>query len=254
MAKLSVCIEAFWKEKSYEERIALSGGLGFKAVEFWAWENKDLDKVKAAADKAGVKVCIFGMSNARSFVDPNGGPVLREGLDGTLAAVEKLGVDRILATVGDERKAESFEVTRRTVVRNLKALAPILEDKGVTMCIEPLNPIVNHLGYWLTRMSDAADICYEVGSPNVTILMDLYHQQITEGNLIANLRQYADLIGHFHCAGVPGRHELVGGELDYRAIFNAIDETGYHGHVGLEFWPEGDTPAALNQAQDLAAG
>ncbi len=119
--------------------------------------------------------------------------------------------------------------------------------------LEPLNPIVDHLGHWLTTMSDAADIVYEVAHPQVKILMDIYHQQITEGNVISLIRQYAPVIGHYHCAGVPGRNELVGGELDYRAIFRAIDQTGYDGYVGLEFRAAGDTGEALAQALALTA-
>ena len=252
MARLSVCIEMFWKDRSYEDRVRMSGELGFKAVEFWGTANKDLEGIRAAADEAAVCVAAFGCSAANMLVDPTAGPAIADALKQSVAAARTLGSDCMICLPGKERKAERFEVTRNTVVRHLRAMAPALEDAGVTLCIEPLNPIVDHLGYWLTRMSDAADICCEVESPYVKILMDLYHQQITEGNLIANLRQYADLIAHYHCAGVPGRHELMGGELDYRAIFGAIDQTGYEAHVGLEFSPEGDAAAALKQALELA--
>ena len=252
MAKLSVCIEAFWKDLPFEERVRLSGELGFKAVEFWGTANKDVNKIKAAADAAGVCVAAFGCAAGGMLVDPTAGPQIADALKESLAEAKTLGSGCTICVPGKERKGERSSVTRNTVVRNLKAMAPALEDAGVTLCIEPLNPIVDHPGYWLTNMSDAADICYEVDSPRVKILMDLYHQQITEGNLIANLRQYAGLITHYHCAGVPGRHDLVGGEQDYRAIFRAIDGTGYQGHVGLDLWPEGETAAALKQAMALA--
>ncbi len=144
-------------------------------------------------------------------------------------------------------------MSRRRVVRHLKALTPICEDHGLTLVLEPLNTLVNHHGYWLTRMAHAVDIVEEVGSPSVKILMDLYHQQVQEGNLIANLTRYIPFIGHFHAAGVPGRHELVGGELDYQAIFQAIDATGYQGFVGLEYTPILDTEASLRQALELAS-
>ena len=84
-------------------------------------------------------------------------------------------------------------------------------------------------------MAQAADIVAEVDSPALTILYDIYHQQITEGNLISNLRTYLPLIGHIHTAGVPGRHELADNEIDYRVVFQAIDESDYAGCVGLEF-------------------
>jgi len=251
MAKLSVCLEMFWHDQPLEKRIERAGALGFEAVEFWGWSGKDLGKVKAAADKAGVKVAIFFLEAAMPAVHPHAKAALVEGAKASVEAAKALGTDRLMLTVGNERKGESFAVTRHSLVRNLKAVCPVLEDAGVTLCIEPLNPIVDHLGYWLTRMSDAADIVDEVGSGRAKILMDIYHQQITEGNIIDNLRQYAGRIGHFHAAGVPGRGELVGGELDYRSIFQAIDQAGYDGHVGLEFRANGDTEAALREAMGL---
>ena len=135
----------------------------------------------------------------------------------------------------------------------MKKMAQAAEDHRVVLVLEPLNPIVDHPAYWLTKMSEAVDIIQEVASPSLKILDDLYHQQLTEGNLIANLTLYAPWIGHFHVAGVPGRHELVGGELDYRNIFAAISKSGYAGYVGLEFSPAGDDEAALKQALTLGS-
>ncbi|OGV49258.1 MAG: hypothetical protein A2X49_10095 [Lentisphaerae bacterium GWF2_52_8] len=253
MVNLSVCIEMFWRDLSPEQKIQKAAGLGFKHVEFWSWSNKNLDSLAKSAKKNKLSIGAFCFEAAKRLVEPNAEEALVKGLEDSIAAAKKLKVKSLIITTGNERKAESFEVTRRTVVRNLKALLPTLEKNGMTLCIEPLNPIVDHVGYWLNKMSDAADICYEIDSPNVKILMDIYHQQLTEGNIIANLRQYAPLIGHFHTAGAPGRHELAGGDLDYASIFRAIEDTGYKNLIGLEFSPLNDTAAALREAQELAA-
>jgi hydroxypyruvate isomerase len=146
------------------------------------------------------------------------------------------------AEKGWQNQPQPFLLTQWGVIR---------ADHGVSLALEPLNPIVDHHGYWLTRMSEAADIFQEVASPNLEILDDLYHQQLTEGNLIANLTLYAPWIGRFHAAGVPGHHELVGGELDYRSILATIEKTGYEGYVGLEFSPTIGEEAALKQALTL---
>ncbi|MBN1673658.1 MAG: TIM barrel protein [Kiritimatiellae bacterium] len=253
MPRLSVCVETFWgKDLKPHEKMAKCADLGYQTVEFWGWSNKDIAAIKQTIEAKGLRIAVFGGIGGGPLVAPGATASLLQGLRETAEVAAQLGVDRLLITTGNERKAERFEVTRRTVVRNLKAMCPVLEEKGLTLVVEPLNPIVNHLGYWLTTMPDAADICYDVDHPNVKILMDIYHQQITEGNIIDTIRQYAPLIGHFHCAGVPGRHELVGGELDYGAIFKVIDEVGYDGYVGLEFHPAGDTEAALRQALELA--
>jgi len=79
----------------------------------------------------------------------------------------------------------------------------------------------------------------------VKLLYDIYHQQITEGNLIATITSNIDLIGHFHAADVPGRHEPGTGEINYANVLAAIDEAGYEGFIGLEYKPTGPTPDTL---------
>jgi len=254
MPRLSVCIETFFgKDVTPQDKIVHCKECGYDAVEFWGWGNKDIAALKATVQSNGMYVSTFGASSERPLVDPNARSALVEGLEKTAKVASELGVDRLIMTTGNQRRGERFDTTRHTVLRNLRALLPVLDKTGLMLVIEPLNPIANHPTYWLTTMPEAADLVYELDHPQVKLLMDIYHQQITEGNVIATIREYIECIGHFHCAGVPGRHELVGGELDYRAIFKAIDETGYDAHVGLEFHPAGDTMEALRQARELTA-
>jgi len=252
MPKLSVCIEMFWRELPYEERIARVAALGFPAFEFWGWKNKNIAKIRAAMDAHGLPLaamCIEPNSslNKRSYEKD-----LVEGMENTAKVARELGCHTIIATVGNVLDDETYEITRRRVVRNVSAVAKVAADYGLHIVLEPLNTLVDHHGYWLTKMTQAVDIVQEAGSPAIKILMDLYHQQIMEGNLINNLRAYIGHIGHFHCAGTPGRHELLGGEQDYRAIFGAIDATGYDAYVGLEFSPTMEPNESLKQALSLA--
>ncbi|MEM0969400.1 MAG: TIM barrel protein, partial [Verrucomicrobiota bacterium] len=108
----------------------------------------------------------------------------------------------------------------------------------------PLNELVDHPGYYLVQSPEAFEIVQEVASPHVQVVFDIYHQQISEGNVLANLRRHLERghIGHLHAAGNPGRHELQRGELHYRSILSAIKETGYTGYVGLEYWPADEDP------------
>ena len=94
----------------------------------------------------------------------------------------------------------------------------------------------------------------EVGSPAVKLLFDIYHQQITEGNLIENISRNIAKIGHFHVADVPGRHEPGTGEINYRNVFRAIAGKGYDGFLGLEMWPTGDHVAAVKETMAIFAG
>jgi len=254
MTKLSVCIEMFWRDLPHEERIARVAALGFPAFEFWGWKNKDIARIKDAAARCQIPVAALCIEPNSAFIKRAFEAELVKGMKETAVVAKGLGCKTIISTIGNVYDDESYEITRRRVVRNLAAVAPVAEDNGLTLVIEPLNTLVDHHGYWLTHMTQAVDIVQEVGSPAVKILMDLYHQQIMEGNIINNLTAYIAHIGHFHTAGVPGRHELVGGEQDYRAIFKAIDATGYGGYVGLEYSPTMDTDKSLKQALSLVQG
>lgn len=252
MPKLSVCIEMFWRDQPHHERVPLVAELGYQACEFWGWKNKDIAAMRGALDEHGLALAAICLEPNFSLIARGSQKELVEGMRETAGVAKELSCPTVITTTGNTLDDESYEMSRRRVVRHLKALAPVCEDAGLTLVLEPLNTLVDHHGYWLTRMAHAADIVEEVASPSVKILMDIYHQQVQEGNIIANLRRYVPLIGHMHAAGVPGRHELAGGELDYRAVFRAIDEAGYQGHVGLEYSPALDTSASLKQALGLA--
>lgn len=252
MPKLSVCLEWFWEDLPFEERIGRVAELGYPAFEFWGWSNKDIPRIRAAMDQHNIALVGFFYEPRFDLTRHGAQGVLLQGMRDSALVARGLGCATLLATVGFSNPDETFEVTRRRVVRHLKLISRVAEDEGLAMAIEPLNALYDRPGYWLTRMSQVADLVEEVASPALRILMDLYHQQITEGNVIEGLTQHLGKIAHLHAAGVPGRHELIGGEQDYRAIFRCIDALGYGGHVGLEYRPLLEPNASLRQAIGLA--
>jgi len=134
----------------------------------------------------------------------------------------------------------------------LRRVAPAAEAAGVTLVLELLNSTIDHPDYQGDHTSWGAEVCRMVGSPRVKLLYDIYHMQIMEGDIISTIRAHSDLIGHYHAAGVPGRHEIDDAqELNYPAIARAIAATGYGGYIGQEFVPQGDPRAALKAAFDL---
>jgi len=251
MVRLSVCIEMFWHDLPFEERIGRVAALGFTAFEFWSWKGKELGKIKEAAYASNLAVAAIALEPGFSLLRRSYEAELVQGMKETARVARELGCRTVIATTGNTYDDESYEITRRRVVRQTAAVARVAEDNGLTLVVEPLNTLVDHHGYWLTKMAQAMDIVEEIGSPAAKVLDDIYHQQITEGNIIPNLTANIGRIGHFHTAGHPGRHELVGGELDYRAIFRAIDAAGYSGYVGLEYSPTMDTSQSLKQALSL---
>ncbi|OUW15960.1 MAG: hypothetical protein CBD18_07790 [Opitutales bacterium TMED158] len=125
------------------------------------------------------------------------------------------------------------EYQTANVADHLKACAELCEPNGLTLAIEPLNP-VSHPGLFLQRISHARQICKMVASPSVKILNDLFHQQITEGNLISNLRQAWDEIAYIQVGDVPGRKQPGTGEINFAHIMKWLDDKGYSGIIGLE--------------------
>jgi len=119
-------------------------------------------------------------------------------------------------------------------IENLKYCAEVCEPSRLVMVLEPLNPWKNHPGLFLTKIPQAYQICRAVGSPFCKILDDLYHQQVTEGNLIPNLDMAWDEIAYFQVGDNPGRKEPTTGEINYKNIFKHLNSKGYKGVVGME--------------------
>jgi len=131
----------------------------------------------------------------------------------------------------------------------LKEAVKIAEDAGVTICMELLNSKVNHPGYMCDKSEWGFELCRRVNSPRFKLLYDIYHMQIMEGDLISTIKKNIQHIGHFHTAGVPGRHELdENQEINYPAVMRAIVESGYQGYVAHEYTPLRDPIPSLVQA------
>jgi hydroxypyruvate isomerase len=116
----------------------------------------------------------------------------------------------------------------------LRRACEILEPHGLVMVLEPLNPYRDHPGLFLTQIPQAYQICRGVNSPSCKILFDIYHQQITEGNLIPNMEKAWSEIGYFQIGDNPGRKEPTTGEINYAKVFSYIQSKGYTGILGME--------------------
>jgi len=127
----------------------------------------------------------------------------------------------------------AWEYQTANVIDNLKACMEVCEPAGLILVLEPLNPR-DHPGLFLTRIPQAYEICRAVASPSCKILNDLYHQQITEGNLIPNIEAAWEEIAAFHVGDNPGRKEPTTGEINYRNIFKVLHQRGYKGALGME--------------------
>ncbi len=138
----------------------------------------------------------------------------------------------------------SGDEARATFVENLRYASAKGEEFGVGVLVEAISQHTQP-GYFLSSIDEAAAIVTDVGRPNVKLLFDCYHVQLTDGNLIQRIATHLDLIGHIQIASVPERAEPDRGEVDYPALLRQVDELGYDGFVGAEYKPAGRTDDGL---------
>jgi hydroxypyruvate isomerase len=186
---------------------------------------------------------------------PAMGVTIRDGLirPGLHDAIEKAMHEEIdlcaangwpnIITVGGERRGIGYEEGKGHCAALLNRVKAHAEDKGVTICIEVVNskytdPEFGRADAIFDHLEWGADVCRRVGSPRVKILFDIYHVQIMDGDICANIRKYYPLIAHFHAAGVPGRHEPdATQELNYRFVATTIADLGFAGYIAHEYRP-----------------
>lgn len=247
--RLCVPIPCFFPNGDFVASIREVARLGIDAVETYNWKGLDLDAVRAACADTGVELVSMCTTEFR-MTDPQYRQAWLDGLGESCAAAVRVGAKRLITQVGPDTGAPR-EQQHESIAQTLRAAAPILEQTGVTIMIEPLNTLFNHPGYYLWSAVEGFDIIREVGHPLVKVVYDIYHQQIMEGNIIPNVTKNLDCIAHLHAAGHPGRNELQYGESDYKVIFAAIDQAGYTGCCGLEYRPLLDPIESIRLAKEL---
>ncbi len=159
--------------------------------------------------------------------------ILKAEMEKTIECAKRVNAKWVTVVPGCEDPSLEPEYQFQNVVDNLKYMAEMLEPHGIVMVLEPLNHM-NHPGLFLKRIPQAYAVCKAVGSPSCKILNDLYHQQITEGNLINNIDRAWDETVYFQIGDVPGRREPTTGEINYKNVFKHIYDKGYRGIMGME--------------------
>lgn len=169
--------------------------------------------------------------------------------------VAKAGYKNLICFSGSRRGMDD-ETGLKNATEGLKQIMALAEKEGVMIQMELLNSRVDHKDYMCDRSPWGIELVKRVGSENFKLLYDIYHMQIDEGDVIRSIRNNHAYYGHYHTAGVPGRHELdENQELFYPAIMKAIVETGFKDYVAQEFIPTGkevaDKVDALKKAIKL---
>lgn len=155
-------------------------------------------------------------------------------VNGAVEVAKRVDARWCTVVPGQYDPAVPWEYQTANVVDNLKRASEICEPHALTMVLEPLNHWTDHAGVFLTGVPQAYQICRAVRSPSCKILDDLYHQQITEGNLIPNLDRAWDQIAYIQVGDNPGRNEPTTGEINYANVFRHLKSKGFRGIVGME--------------------
>jgi hydroxypyruvate isomerase len=219
------------------EQIAAHGFPAFETLRCGSWDDKDAVRVRC--EELGVRCGAVGggMGSINDWGpnDPANHARFVEAVKQGIANAKAIGSKRVLTLSGPNREGVSKEEQMDALVKAGQLVAPMLEDADVVLVWETLNVLVNHPGYFLVYSADGADLVRQTDRPHVKFLFDIYHQQISEGNLISNIKRYSKEIGHYHFADNPGRHEPGTGEINYKNVFKAIYDTGYRDIVACEF-------------------
>jgi hydroxypyruvate isomerase len=175
-------------------------------------------------------------------------PVYKE----SIKTAKNLGIKNIICFSGNRDGLDDEQGMKNCAI-GLKRIMPMAEKHGITISMELLNSKVNHKDYMCDHTQWGVELCKAVGSDNFKLLYDIYHMQIMEGDIIANIKEYNSFFSHYHTGGVPGRNEIdETQELNYPAIARAIVETGYKGFIGQEFIPKRDDKiASLRQGVEI---
>ncbi len=235
---------------SVEELCIAVKDIGFGAIDLMGpkdWPTLQKHGIFSSMCYHGGTVSLTNGFNSKEFHEQ----LVKDYLD-VIPLMVKAGYKNVICFSGSRRGMDD-ETGLKNCVEGLQKILPLAEKNGITVQMELLNSKVDHKDYMCDKTPWGVELCKRVGSPNFKLLYDIYHMQIDEGDVIRTIQDYHQYIGHYHTAGVPGRHEIdETQELYYPAIMKAILATGFKDYVAQEFIPTGketkDKIAALKKA------
>jgi 2-dehydrotetronate isomerase len=251
VSRFAANLAYLFAERPLLERFGAAAAAGFRAVELQFPYDHAPSAVKAELERHGLTMLGVNTALGRS----GEGVAAVPGHEQEFATLFKQALDYVVAIGGCQIHClagkvppEQRPAAETTFIRNLARAADAAREQGITVLVEPINPR-DRPDYFLTRAEQAADIIAKVERANVRIQFDFYHAQIVGGDLIRRFEKHLPLVGHVQIAAVPSRQEPDEGEVNYPAIFAALDRLGYDGWIGCEYRPRGRTEDGLGWAR-----
>jgi hydroxypyruvate isomerase len=252
--KISIMLWTVFRNMPFERRLEKVSEAGFHNVqlvnEFEKWSDADYARFNHKKHQLGITFdTTAGMHHGVG--DPEDREAMLKDLEGMITICHKLECPRLIVMSGNVVPGMTHADQHESCIEGLKRAAEKVEGKNVEILVENIDPEENPK-YFLTSVAEGFEIIRAVNHPQVRFLYDFYHEQIAEGNLIEKMEQNIDLVGVFHIADVPHRHQPGTGEINYNNIYKKMVELKYDRYIAMEFMPVGDPVKILRTAREEA--
>jgi hydroxypyruvate isomerase len=240
---LSLCLEMLFTDRPFVERMEIASQLGYRAVEFWDWRDKDLPALAHTATRLGLTIAAISGNRRHALIDPAARAGLIEEMERVFTVAEQLSCRHVMM-LSDVLRPDGSAAPIRTLskedklesmVAGLRALSKQAEKAGITLLLEPLNTELDHRKCFLDDSATGVEIVQRVGSRQVKLLYDIYHMSMMGEDILDRLETNLPWIGHIHVADMPGRHQPGTGRIPYKAVNALLSRIGYKGFIGMEF-------------------
>jgi len=257
--KLSVMLWTVFRDMPFEQRLEKVAAAGYTNVElvgeYEKWTDEEFERANAKRKELGITFdCTAGIKHG--LCNPAERDALLAEVRQALPIMERISCPSIILLSGNVVPGMPIEAQHQSCVDGLKAASALVEGRKINgepvrVLLENIDPEENPK-YFLTSVARGLEIVKAVGHPQIQFLYDLFHEQISEGNLIEKLEKNIEHVGLIHVADVPGRHEPGTGEINYPNIFRKLADLKYDRVVAMEFIPTADAVAQLRAARNLA--
>ena len=262
MSQFSICIDMMFCELPFYQRFEVVKRSGYNRVEFWGWRERSIEKIKHGISRVSLDIALMnvdskdenvsrklwqGITSCDKLAD------FKEAIEQTVTIYKDLNVEKLVILPGNRRNDMTREQQMGMLYEGLIIAAEMAEKYKLMFVLEPLD-LKNRPRSVLYQSEDGFNLIKKINSSRVKLLYDIYHQQITEGNLIETISENAELIGHIHLADVPGRHEPGSGEINFINILSMLNTLDYNISVGMEYIPTIDTEKSLERLKDYFGG
>lgn len=225
------------------DQLRFAAEVGFRAWEDNGMKGRDValqNRIGQEMERLGMEMGVFVAhdipwgNSALATADTDAWDKFLREVEESVEVAKRVNAKWMTVVPGQYDRKLAMEYQTANIIEILKRASAILEPHGLVMVLEPLNPYRDHPGMFLSRIPQAYMICRSVGSPSCKILFDIYHQQITEGNLIPNMDMAWEEVAYLQIGDNPGRNEPTTGEINYQNIFAHVHAKGYQGILGME--------------------